>query len=401
MRPSKRHAIRTYLENVDISAIISAVESCEEKITILETIVRTGLDYVLPLKTKTVFTTEPPWINPTLKRFIKSRQRALNQGNHVELKLLRNQINRERKICRSRSYENKVQHLKECNPACWWKEIKRLGGVTNLSGARDNVLRSIHHLEGVCDLTPKELANHINAAFLTQTQSFKLLINNPFGEENTQYPNRVTNDEILTISEMSVFQKLSTINATKAQGSDGIPGWLSKENADLLSAPVTNILDTFYSEGILPPSWKEADVVPVPKLKPIKDVNNHLRPISLTPILSKIAEDHIVEKNVKPAVLKKIDQRQFGTIPNSSTTHALISMTHNWLANTDGNGATARVALLDFRKAFDLIDHNILMRKLSSYDMPKPIKNWFADFLTLSVPVSFQHLTSPYIIHIK
>ena len=69
--------------------------------------------------------------------------------------------------------------------------------------------------------------------------------------------------------------------------------------------------------------------------------------------------------------IKKIDPRQFGTIPNSCTTHALISMTHNWYAGTDGNGATARVVLFDFRKAFDLIDHNVLVRKLSSYDIPR------------------------------
>ena len=74
--------------------MISAADSCEEKKTILETIVRTGLDYVLPLKTKTVFSTEPPWINPTLKHLIKNRQRALSQGNIKEFKLLRNQINR-------------------------------------------------------------------------------------------------------------------------------------------------------------------------------------------------------------------------------------------------------------------------------------------------------------------
>ena len=48
---------------------------------------------------------------------------------------------------------------------------------------------------------------------------------------------------------------------------------------------------------------------------------------------------HIVEKYVKPAVLQRIDPRQFGTIPKSSTTHASVNMTHNWLVNTDGNGA--------------------------------------------------------------
>ena len=136
-----------------------------------------------------------------------------------------------------------------------------------------------------------------------------------------------------------------------------------------------------FHETRLPPHWKEADVVPVPKQRPINDINKHLRPISLTPILSKLAEDHIVEKYVKPAVLQRIDPRQFGTIPKSSTTHALVNMTHNWLVNTDGNGATARVVLLDFRKAFDLIDHSVLVQKLTTYDIPSQVKGWIVDFL--------------------
>ena len=99
-----------------------------------------------------------------------------------------------------------------------------------------------------------------------------------------------------------------------------------KETADLLAGPIADILNSSYREGRLPPSWKEADVVPVPKQKPVQDINKHLRPISLTPILSKIAEEYVVESYVKPAVLQKIDPQQFGTIPKSSTTHALISM---------------------------------------------------------------------------
>ena len=55
-------------------------------------------------------------------------------------------------------------------------------------------------------------------------------------------------------------------------------------------------------------------------------------------------------------------------------------MTHNWLVNTDGNGATARV-LLDFRKAFDLFDHSVLVQKLTTYDIPSQVKGWIVDFL--------------------
>ena len=57
-------------------------------------------------------------------------------------------------------------------------------------------------------------------------------------------------------------------------------------------------------------------------------------------------------------------------------------MLHSWLESTDGNGATTRAVLFDFRKAFDLIDHHVLAQKLSSYDIPESIMCWILDFLT-------------------
>ena len=213
LRLSKRHAMRTYLEQVDVSAMISAVDSCEGKVSVLQTVIHTGLDYVLPLKTKTVISAEPPWIIPTLKKLIKKGQRALRQGRHAEFTLLRNRINRERKSCRSKYYESRVEHLKECSPADCWKEVKRLGGVTNSRGARDSVLKSVHHLEGVSDLTPKDLANHINTAFLTPTEAFELLPHNPFQDDSAQSANE-TGRKIATISELSVLRSLSALNVT-------------------------------------------------------------------------------------------------------------------------------------------------------------------------------------------
>ena len=120
----------------------------------------------------------------------------------------------------------------------------------------------------------------------------------------------------------------------------------------------------------------------IPKQKPVQDINNHLRPISLTPIISKLAEEIVVNNYVRPAVMEKIDDKQFGTIPNSSTTHALISMLHTCTKDADGNGSTTGVVLFDFRKAFDLIDHRILSRKLLTYNLPKVITSWILNFLT-------------------
>ena len=57
-------------------------------------------------------------------------------------------------------------------------------------------------------------------------------------------------------------------------------------------------------------------------------------------------------------------------------------MLHTWIEGTDGNGSTIRTILFDYRKAFDLIDHRILVRKLRSLDLPVSIINWIIDFLS-------------------
>ena len=90
----------------------------------------------------------------------------------------------------------------------------------------------------------------------------------------------------------------------------------------------------------------------------------------------------MVEDFVKTAVLEKVDRRQFGTIPGTCTTHALVSMVHSWLCATDGNGATVRTILLDFRKAFDVIDHHLLVQKMLCFYLPHNIVAWIVDFIT-------------------
>ena len=180
------------------------------------------------------------------------------------------------------------------------------------------------------------------------------------------------------LSVHSVFMKLSLLNPTKTEGPDGLPAWLLKDNADFLAEPIAEIINSSFRESRLKPSWKEADIVPVPKQRIVKDVSKHL---TLTPILSKVAEEFIIQEYVKPAVLIKIKSNQFGSIPKSSITQALISMIHTWSKYTDGTGSTVRVVVFDFRKAFDLIDHNILVRKLKDLNIPHNIVSWIVDFL--------------------
>ena len=114
----------------------------------------------------------------------------------------------------------------------------------------------------------------------------------------------------------------------------------------------------------------------------MRDLKNDLRPISLTSCISKIAEDFVVCDYVKPAVLQVLDNNQFGAVPRSSTTLALLEMLHTWSKVTDGNGSTIRTIRFDYRKAFNLIDHSTLVSKLRFLDLPVSIINWITDFLS-------------------
>ena len=98
--------------------------------------------------------------------------------------------------------------------------------------------------------------------------------------------------------------------------------------------------------------------------------------------MSKISEDIVVRDYVKPAIMIVLDPNQFGAVPKSSTTIALISMIHDWTISADGNGSTVRSILFDYRKAFDLIDHSILCNKLCDLDLPTSVTNWIIDFLS-------------------
>ena len=102
-----------------------------------------------------------------------------------------------------------------------------------------------------------------------------------------------------------------------------------REYADFLTAPVCDILNSSFAEQKLPRSWKDADVSLLMKVKPVTIITKHIRPMSLTPALSKLAVKFVVSKYIGPAVLELIDPNKLCAIPKSSTLHALISMVHS------------------------------------------------------------------------
>jgi hypothetical protein len=114
----------------------------------------------------------------------------------------------------------------------------------------------------------------------------------------------------------------------------------------------------------VPDCRKLANICPIPKNKQVIDVNKDLRPISLTSPLCKIAEDAIIKYDLKPALMDCLDCNQLGFIPGSNTMLALIALIHRWSETVDKEGGCVQSLVTDYRKAFDLIEHNIVYVKL-------------------------------------
>jgi hypothetical protein len=135
-----------------------------------------------------------------------------------------------------------------------------------------------------------------------------------------------------------------------------------------------------FAQDTVPESWLTAIVTPVPKVSVPKSIID-FRPISITPVLSRISERLLVQTWLRPA-LEIIDLRdQFAFKPTGSTNCALINC-FDYVARMLEYNNYVRCLLIDFSKAFDMVDHAILIGKLKQLDMPPPITNWIISFLT-------------------
>ena len=130
----------------------------------------------------------------------------------------------------------------------------------------------------------------------------------------------------------------------------------------------------------MPSQWKRSRVTLIPKCSPAHCIESDLRPISITPSLAKIAETFIF-KFFDEHFNSLVDANQFGCTSNRSTTHALIKFSHHIFTASDTSANFIRILFIDFTKAFDLIDHNVLLQKLLDYNFPQHITVWSMSFL--------------------
>ena len=186
--------------------------------------------------------------------------------------------------------------------------------------------------------------------------------------------------EHLYVSDYKVYKTLCALKTKKSPGPDEIPNVVWKEFAFALSPALADIYNSSLEQGYFPTQLKQAIVVPVPKIRPPKSVENDLRPISLTSPIAKVLEGFSAESLII-SVFNNLDNKQFA-LPVRSTTQALIFFMHTILETLDTCGKCIRFFFSDFSKGFDLVDHNVLLSELNNLDVDPHLVRWIVAFLT-------------------
>ena len=173
------------------------------------------------------------------------------------------------------------------------------------------------------------------------------------------------------------------MDVSKATGTDSIGPRLLQLAAPYIADDITFICNHSINSSTFPYKWKEAKVSPLYKNGPQDDVNNY-RPISILPVLSKVIETHVHdclygylhEDNL-------LHNTQSGFRTQHSCETALVHMIDSWLNALDC-GKMVGVVLVDFKKVFDQVDHQILLSKLKLYGIDNECLMWFNSYLTHS-----------------
>ena len=155
---------------------------------------------------------------------------------------------------------------------------------------------------------------------------------------------------------------------------------VNKLASPIIAPSITKLINLSFSLNVFPSCWKTVKVTPIFKSADPIDVLNY-RPISVLPILCEIAERHV--HNALYSFLCENDLiyiRQSGFRSKHSTETALIKIIDDLLFNLD-NDRVSGMVLVDYRKAFDMIDHTLLLKKLEVYGLSRDSLQWFTSYL--------------------
>ena len=221
-----------------------------------------------------------------------------------------------------------------------------------------------------------------------QLQLIEMDLNGLYGHIDTTFD---LTDDLITVDKLE--HCTSTIDLTKGSSIPGIGTFICRDIMKFLTIQVTFLFNRSIESGIFPRSWSKGTVTVIPKNGNPSDPSNW-RPITQTPIFAKV-----FEKLVHKRIIYYIDEHeilstyQYGFRPRRSTQEAVFDLT-KFIYTGFNNKKITIAACLDVCKAFDCINHEILLYKMRKIGFNENTISWFKSYLTRTQVVKFNNTLS-------
>ena len=346
------------IRNSDFSTVYKH-EDVNLSVSNFYNIIYKSMDISIPKKCVSFDPNFPVWFNMKLIKLIKTknfiRKKLKRNPDCLVLKQqfikLRSTLRKDMKFVKKEFILNSESAVK-VDPKKIWKFLRSMREDRSVSSISfdDQIITS-----------PQDICNNFADLF---KKSYK---NNNSKNDPLNKPQYYPNFFVEPITKSEVVSALKKIKGSTVCGPDLLPSFILKGCGEHLVEPLRHIFNACLNSCIYPDVWKVSRISPVLKKGP-KNIGVNYRPISILCATSKVFEIILFER-MYACVKGSLSIHQHGFIKHRSTVSNLATYT-NFIAKSFDKRVPVHSIYFDFSKAFDTVDHEKLLEKLSFFDIP-------------------------------